>query len=112
MRMSPLKHLDIQTFQREQVRNTKSVGKIELLAVAAAGIYSPNQNLNGHLREDAVSEGILYRYSKPLMLRPKRQKRWRHIKGESLIPDAWLPGPRPVGRSACRSFGPKSRASD
>jgi hypothetical protein len=31
------------------------VGKIKLLAVAAAGIYSQNQILNGHFSEDAVS---------------------------------------------------------
>ena len=32
------------------------MGKIELLAVAAAGIYSPNQIFNGHFREDAVKK--------------------------------------------------------
>ncbi len=52
MQISQMSPLDI---QRKQVRNTKSVGKIVLLAVAAAGIYSPNQIPNGHFREDAVS---------------------------------------------------------
>ena len=40
------------------VRNTKSVGKIELLAVAAAGKFIRQiklQLLDGHFREDAVS---------------------------------------------------------
>ena len=64
MRSDSLSLLLAQYETKQRVHSSRSVGKIKLLAVAAAGIYSPNQILNEHFREDAVSEGILYRNSK------------------------------------------------
>ncbi len=57
------------------------MGKIGLLAVAAAGIYQPNQILNGHFREDAVSRKKEYPLldSNSRMWCPKRLQRWRYM---------------------------------